>query len=351
MVEISVLFYVYNAENFLEGSLDSLINQSFHDFEVLCIDDGSTDNSLSILKDYSKKDRRIRYFSTDHDGFSKSINNILTLTGGKYVYFMNADSLLKFYALGFMYENAEEHDADILLTKVNFEYDSIYYNKTAPMEDIENNFDDVFNFKDLENLIFEADVSLENKFFKTSLLKEHNIRFFEDLDFPEHLFFYDSLLSAEKVFMLKDFLFIHRKPLKSFSNDNLKLMDMYREYNLILNLFKEHDLFEDYENCFLDCKINLIMRNYKKLSENIKENFFIYFRSDLINDFTKGRIDNDSIENLPDFNRKIFEQILISESSYEFDLLRKNYFRAAEYNRLLDRKSFLNSVSHKSFSE
>ena len=119
MVEISVLFYVYNVENLLKESLNSLLNQSFYDFEVICVDDGSTDDSLSVIKEYSKKDQRIKLISINHCGFSKAINQVLDLTGGKYIYFMTPDSILKFYALGFLYENAEEKNTDIILTNLS----------------------------------------------------------------------------------------------------------------------------------------------------------------------------------------------------------------------------------------
>ena len=68
MVAISVIIPVYNAEDFLEESLNSVLNQNFKDFEVICVNDGSKDNSLNILNKYQKKDKRIKVISQKNSG-------------------------------------------------------------------------------------------------------------------------------------------------------------------------------------------------------------------------------------------------------------------------------------------
>ena len=349
MVKVSILFYVYNVENFLKDSLNSLLNQSFNDFEVICIDDGSTDNSLSILKRYSNKDNRIKFISINHSGFSKAMNKVLGLTGGKYIYFMNPDGILKFYALGLMYETAEDKNTDIILSNINYEYDNIFINKTTLMNNAIKKFDTVFNYKNLQNQIFDLDVSLENKFFSANLIKDNNLMFNENLDFPEYLFFYNSLLIAKNIFILNDFLFENRKPFELFTV--CQSQDVSEEYKLIQKSFRDKEEYENYKDYFLICKLNIFMSTYSKLQEGYKEKYFSNIRKDLINDFSKNKINEESIINLSDFDRKIFEQILISESSYEFDLLRKNYFKSMEYNKVLDRFAFLKLVNLKSQTE
>ena len=87
------------------------------------------------------------------------------------------------------------------------------------------------------------------------------------------------------------------------------------------------------------------MREYGRINELYKEIFFNIFRNDLIDTFLEDGFDKESIENLSNFNRKIFEQILISESIYEFDLLRKNLFMTTEFNNISDKKAFLKKAS------
>ena len=91
MVEISVILPVYNSEDYLRECLDSLIGQSFKDIEILCINDGSDDNSIQILREYEKADNRITVIDQENMGVAKTRNKALDLVHGNYVYFMDAD--------------------------------------------------------------------------------------------------------------------------------------------------------------------------------------------------------------------------------------------------------------------
>ena len=74
MVKISIIMPIYNAEIYLEESVNSILNQNFEDFELICIDDGSTDNSLAILNEISKKDSRLRVISQKNLGAGAARN-------------------------------------------------------------------------------------------------------------------------------------------------------------------------------------------------------------------------------------------------------------------------------------
>ncbi len=350
MTKISVLFYVYNYENFLNKTLDNLLKQSFHNFELICVDDGSTDGSLSIIKSYSKKDKRIKFISMEHRGFVNSINPVLDLCVGDYVYFLNPDAVLKFYALGFMYEQIEERKADFIFTDINYEYDNLFYNKSQSMNLIsEINSNKVFSKNNLEDLIFGIDESLENKLFSLDFLRKKEITFSSHSPCPETHFFYEVLLLAEKIFYLKDFIFEFRKPLDSLALKNISLKSVYQIYEDIVFLFKNYGLYDEFKYNFYDLKISLLMKYYNKIKEEKKENYFNELRREFIEEFTSGKLNEKSIEGLSIFNRKVFEQILICESSYEFDLLRKCTVNNIEYNRLMDRKSYLKIVKNQSF--
>ncbi|MGN1321130.1 MAG: glycosyltransferase family 2 protein, partial [Methanosphaera sp.] len=82
MVEISVIIPVFNSEEFLNKCLDSLLNQSFTDIEIICVDDGSTDNSLKILKSYANKDDRVRVFTQENNGAGAARNLGLKYVNG-----------------------------------------------------------------------------------------------------------------------------------------------------------------------------------------------------------------------------------------------------------------------------
>ena len=84
----------YNVAQYLEETLDSILNQSLTDFEVIAVNDGSTDNSEEILKLYQQKDRRIIYFSQENQGQSVARNLALKHASGEYIYMMDSDDVL-----------------------------------------------------------------------------------------------------------------------------------------------------------------------------------------------------------------------------------------------------------------
>ncbi|WP_296882411.1 glycosyltransferase [uncultured Methanobrevibacter sp.] len=345
MVEISILLYVHNCENFLKESLHSLINQTFSDFEIFCIDDESDDDSLEILDSYSKKDARIRFVSIKYMGFSKAMNKAMSFVDGKYIYIMKPSTFLKFNALDILYNHAEKTESDIIFTDVNYQYENMYYNKSDSIYQIQQNISNqVFNYKELNNLIFSIDPSLENKFYRLKFIKNGELKFSEDLKYPEYLFFYNSLLSADKISYVQEFLFDYKKPFEFLKRDEIKIGNIFKEYDLILKKFSEINEFAVYKHYFLELKLSFFMREYSRIKEDYKENFFNIFRNDLIDTFLSGEFEDESIEFLSDFNRKIFEQILISENIYEFYLLRKNLFITTEFNNIINRKAFLKSV-------
>jgi glycosyltransferase involved in cell wall biosynthesis len=90
---ISVLLPVYNAENYLHDAVDSVLSQTFPDFELLILDDGSTDRSASILREYESKDRRVRHFSRENLGLIPTLNELIGRAQGRYLARMDADDV------------------------------------------------------------------------------------------------------------------------------------------------------------------------------------------------------------------------------------------------------------------
>lgn len=112
---ISVLIPVYNAQKFLASCLDSVCSQSYSHIEIICINDGSTDASYNLLKQYAKKDSRIRVFcSSSHQGIANIRNLLLEKASGKYIAFVDADDIVSPQYLEVLYAEALRHNADIV---------------------------------------------------------------------------------------------------------------------------------------------------------------------------------------------------------------------------------------------
>jgi len=114
-VKISVIMPVYNTEKYLAACLDSLLEQSFADFEVICIDDRSTDGSLAILKEYAQKDSRIKVLQNEENLRAAGTRNVgIENAAGDYIYFIDSDDYIDRDYLHLLYEKALETDADIV---------------------------------------------------------------------------------------------------------------------------------------------------------------------------------------------------------------------------------------------
>lgn len=115
MPKISVLVPVYNAERFLPACIDSILAQTYTDFELLCADDASSDHSVSILQDYSRKDKRIKIFlQSSNIGAAQNRNLLLQKAQGQYIAFVDADDIIFPTYLEHLYSQAVEKDADIV---------------------------------------------------------------------------------------------------------------------------------------------------------------------------------------------------------------------------------------------
>ena len=111
--EISVIIPIYNGEKYLKECLDSVINQTFKDIEIICVNDGSTDDTSKILNFYSKKDNRIIIINQPNSGAGAARNNALKIATGKYLSILDADDIFETNMLEIAYHKAEKFKADI----------------------------------------------------------------------------------------------------------------------------------------------------------------------------------------------------------------------------------------------
>ena len=111
--EISVVLPIYNAAAYLRPALDSLLAQSFADWEAVCVNDGSTDNSLEILREYAARDRRFRILDGPNGGYGKAMNRGMSAAAGKYIAILEPDDELPRHAYRHLHALAETHGADI----------------------------------------------------------------------------------------------------------------------------------------------------------------------------------------------------------------------------------------------
>lgn len=203
MAKISIIVPVYNVEKYLEKCLDSLTNQTIQDLEFICINDGSTDNSLKILEHYAQTDSRIKIFNQKNAGISVTRNKGIELATGEYIAFCDSDDWVDLDFYEKLYKSATKNNADIASA-------SIIREKKGKAEQYYV-YKDIFISEDYYEKLKLCDIPqynyVWNKIYKTSELKKANIKFevgltYEDIAFtPQVLYHLKKLVTVPDTYI------------------------------------------------------------------------------------------------------------------------------------------------------
>ena len=209
-VKVSVIIPVYNVEEYLRQCVDSVINQTLKEIEVICVDDGSDDSSLEILHEYEKKDERVKVLTQNNLFAGIARNNGMSVATGKYYVFLDSDDFFELDMLEKMYNQCENDSADVCICSAD-RYNTVtgeftpagWYLNTKLVPDTP------FNRKTVGNDIFRlCSPSPWNKMFSSKLVKEHNLNFM-GLQRTNDLYFVECALAlAERITTTKE-VFVH----------------------------------------------------------------------------------------------------------------------------------------------
>ena len=114
MAKISIVVPVYNVEKYLKKCIESIINQSLQDIEIICVNDGSTDSSLEILNDFASKDKRVVVINKTNSGYGHTMNMGLNTATGEYIGIIESDDFADLRMFEELYKLAKDNDADIV---------------------------------------------------------------------------------------------------------------------------------------------------------------------------------------------------------------------------------------------
>lgn len=324
MVKVSVVMPVYNAERFLKDSIESILNQSLDDLELICVDDGSTDNSLDILNEFTEKDTRVKVFSRLHEGGGNARNYGLGKVTGEYLFCMDADDTLDLNAFEDFYEISKDNNLDFLVFKaINYgvEKDHFFETEYQNMPTIAKKVqDNIFNYKDLGDLLFDMNVSPWCKFYNVDFIKKTEAQFRQNSKFHDNQFFWDIIFQAERIRFIDKFYYTRKRYDDSLTASGDKNhINIIGVVNDIIKLFKKHNQLETYKNKLYNLKITWIIDRYNQIQDKYKQDFFEELHNDLIN----SNIDFEA--ELTDDNLFIFNNAKISKIYSEFDLLNQMY--------------------------
>ncbi len=227
---ISIIIPVYNTSNYLRECIESVLNQSFSDFELLLIDDGSTDCSYEICQEYKAKDKRIRVFQKQNSGVSDTRNMGLDHAKGEYVSFCDSDDFIDKEMYQILYETMIKNNVDRVCGGYNYVYENNRVVRCKPrISDgrytskhiIKRMIDD----GTLSGVLFSG---VNNSLFKRSIIEKYNVRFNKKVKYNEDsLFSISYMINSSSIYALQSKPLYYYRQYASSSTGKRAIGDMY----------------------------------------------------------------------------------------------------------------------------
>ena len=243
---VTIALPVYNVEKYIRECLDSVINQTMKDIEIICVNDASEDRSMDIVREYAEKDSRFVIINKAHEGLSVSRNISIDAARGEYIYFLDCDDYIASNTLELLYSTASSHDLDILyfdglavFEKESFKTQQMYetvYIKKCPRSGVLTGQQLLTHFT-IKN--YKPHMCMQ--FFKLKFLRDTGIRCHPGIIHQDELFTSMSIAVADRVQYIKDILYYRRLR----ANSTITALDRKLSFYSIMTVITEFVRFMD----------------------------------------------------------------------------------------------------------
>ena len=318
MPKVSVILPVYNSKDYIRKAIESVLNQSFTDFELIIVNDGSTDDTLSIINSFT--DNRIILINQDNLGPGAARNNALKIVKGDYVMFLDADDFFTPDALEVAYGEITRFGCDLTFFKmINFDGESYYPNDWFELKQFDESFENrAFSPRETPGSIFDLSVGVCQKIYDHGFLKRINARFPEGIFFEDMPFFFYVYLKSQSVSIVKKHLYVRRKHVKSITNVvDEKFFDTVRAGQILMDIFIENEWYDAYKFDLLAYKINGPRFALRDLPLKDKSHMFDLIKSDY-EAIKSTEYYGDFLAELGPVKKKFFLDVLNSKDYEEF---------------------------------
>ena len=285
MSKVSVIIPVYNGEKYLKTCLDSVVNQTLQDIEIICVNDCSTDKSLDILNSYAEKDNRIKIInSTENQGQSISRNIAIERAEADYIMFIDQDDWYELVTCQKAYEQIIKNKNDFVIFNLWHHWDDIgkVYQDKARLKP----FSEVINEPNIKpyelntNIFVSAYIWCE--IFSKDFLNKNNIRFFKEKQADDVPFFIHAMTVADSISIIDEPLYHYRRYTESTTSvrtDLWKSLFIARKNAFDFVLKSKNS--EHFINSFIVYYVTTMLHWYKSFTDidkSIKKDFYIELR-------------------------------------------------------------------------
>lgn len=293
MTKVSILIPIYNVEKYLRQCLDSVINQTLKDIEIICINDGSTDSSLEIIQEYADKDDRITIIDKKNSGYGASMNMGLEAATGEYIGIIESDDFAKETMFEDLYTLAEIFDCEVVK--------SDYYSFVTETQRTEKanlisakHAHKVLDAKDYPELV-RLKPTIWSAIYKSEFLKKHNIKFLETpgASYQDTSFSFKTTVLAERLYLTTEAYVSYRQDNENSSvNSKGKVFMVCNEFEEITNfLDKNRDLKLIFNSDKLIKEFNTYRWNLERIDPSFWNEFIEEFAKKFKNYHRNGELD------------------------------------------------------------
>lgn len=274
---ISIIVPIWNTEKYLRRCLDSLVNQTKKDIEIVCVNDGSPDNSLSIIKEYAKKDTRIKIVNQKNKGVAVARNMGLKAATSKYIMWCDSDDEYTLDMCEKMFNAIETQKVDLAICAIKVINDGVDSKLVGGIEEyVKLKFDGKQSVD--WNLIVHTDVSLPSKIMKKSLIDKYGMHFPDGLHFEDAYFFDQYFTASKSAYYMDEKLYNYHRNNDSIMSRSFKKKPISLDYIQIIPktyaYLKKNKLFDKYTDFFWHRFIQYYAFSYDNAPSNKK--LFVY---------------------------------------------------------------------------
>lgn len=289
MIKVSVVIPIYNVRDYIEECLKSVVNQTLKDIEIICVNDGTPDDSMKIVQKYAKKDERIIIVNKENGGVSSTRNEGIKRANGELIYFLDSDDYIENNMLEETYRIMKENELDTLYfdsfcfcdsddVKETFKKYDAYYERKTVYNGI---YDGKMLFKEmLKNGEYRASPVLQ--IIKRKLLLEKNIRFIEGIIHEDEAFSIEVITNSKRTMHINKKYYNRRVRSDSIMTGSKKTESMHGYFKVLLKLMP-YLYQKEYEEILdsLYSYINILLNNIIKLSMQLDDNEMKKFKKKL----------------------------------------------------------------------
>lgn len=274
MHKVAAVIPVYNGEKYLRQCLDSVCAQTLEDIEIICVDDGSTDSSADILREYEEKDSRLSVIHQENQYRGIACNNGLEHSDSEYVIFWDCDDYFEPQALEHLYNQAKAMDADICACRSE-RVEEIYGIRAIPRRELNLAYipkSNLFNIQTNEKYILNfTNPPTWNKLFRCRFLNDNDIRFPPDRHAEDVMFVSIALCCAQRITTLDEVLLHYRVHTSTSQVSNIDSKDPAlcpRVYMRTAEELRRRNVFpeQSFVNRIVE-EFAFTLQNYKSLSK------------------------------------------------------------------------------------